>query len=155
MNSSLSRSALENDKWFNFCSSINYNVWSQVLYIPQGICCDFKPTLSESTMPKTISPTECYIEDLCSSINDVSLNEEIDVDSSSSEGLEDTDEGITLPNRSTSKSVRKEHISDLKSSWRMRCSLPVLGEKNNFHHFFHFKIYFYFIFWSEYQKRSA
>ena len=119
MKSSLSKSALEVDNWFNFCVAINYNIPNQVLNIPRGICCDFKPTFTESTMPKTTPSSECYIEDLCESINDILLNEEMDVDScsSSSKTKECVQDGVSLPDSSSSSSVRKDCISNIKSSW--------------------------------------
>ena len=104
MKSSLIKSALKLDNWFNFCVAINYNIPNQFLHIPRGICCDFKPTFTESTMPKTTPSTECYIEDLCESINDILLNEEIDIDSSSSssKSKECLDHGGSLPDSSSS-----------------------------------------------------
>ena len=114
MKTNLSKSALLNDQWYQFCSSIDFNIHQQVINIPKGICCDFKPSLTECSIPKPKPPPQSSIvEDLCTSIDDILLNEEMCHDVSSSEDEVET----KLQTSRSSTSIRKDDVRSFKSHW--------------------------------------
>ena len=85
MSTTLSKSALENDVWYTCVSKIGFENASFHVGIEKGICCDFLPSFTKSTIPKPKPPRQ-DTDALCSSFNDILLN----TDARSSEDDDDS-----------------------------------------------------------------